>query len=51
MKNETEETTPSTTELKVQKGVTVGMDLLVMAQAILTARKYVLIGLSKFRTH
>ena len=50
METEVEVKTPSTTELKVQKGVTVGMDLLVLAQAVLTARKYLVMGLTKFRT-
>lgn len=50
MDTEIEVKTPSTTELKVQKGVTVGMDLLVLAQAVLTARKYLVMGLTKFRT-
>jgi hypothetical protein len=50
MDNEIEVKPESTTEQKVQKTVTVGMDLLVLAQAVLTARKYVIMGLTKFRT-
>ena len=50
MDTEIEVKPESTTEQKVQKGVTVGMDLLVIAQSILTVRKYVVMGLTKFRT-
>lgn len=50
METEVEVKTPVTTEQKVQTGVTIGMDLLVLTQAVLTARKYLVMGLTKFRT-
>ncbi len=41
----------TTTEQKVQRSVTTAMDVLVLVQAVLVAKKFVTFGLTKIRTH
>lgn len=40
-----------TTEQKTQRVVSGAMDVLVLVQAVLVAKKFVTIGLTKIRTH